>query len=394
VDALATDSAHSGAWFGLDGAKVLAHAPFGVLVFDRWGRLIGHNSASEQLLGPLREDRHGEPPRCCELLGCRRPGSALEGRCVLELLRDADGALPEIRIDLARDSEPGAVWITVAPLHGSEVVVTLRPGEYGDRRRRTNPHWISGTRLTVAVLGRTAIASAETPLEGQWLQQRPGQVFKYLLAHRDRLVPIDELAETFWPAGVDAALHNAHYFVHVVRNHLEPGRRKRTASAFIVAESGGYRLDTTRMEIDVDRFESLVSAGLAAGARGDAGAQASLSAAAELYRGDFMADEPYSEWAFAERDRLRSLVAEALRTLAGLASRAHDLDAAAAHLGRLAELEPFDVPVHRELLALQLRRGRHSEAKRHYFSLRMRMRQHFGEDLDFTLTELLAHPGA
>ncbi|MEA2253456.1 MAG: hypothetical protein QOG70_3698, partial [Solirubrobacteraceae bacterium] len=65
MDALATDSAQSGAWFGLDGANVLAHAPFGVLVFDRWGRLIGHNSASEQLLGPLREDRHGEPPRCC-----------------------------------------------------------------------------------------------------------------------------------------------------------------------------------------------------------------------------------------------------------------------------------------------------------------------------------------
>ncbi|MEA2257081.1 MAG: hypothetical protein QOG35_3126 [Solirubrobacteraceae bacterium] len=372
---------------------MLAHAPFGVLVFDGWGRLTGHNSASEQLLGSLREDRHGEPPRCCALLGCRRPGSALEGRCILELLRDADGPLPEIRIDLAPDRQPGALWITVARLHRSEVLVTLRPGEYGDRRRRTNPHWISGPRLSVAVLGRTGIASAETPLEGHWLQQRPGQVFKYLLVHRERLVPIDELAETFWSAGVDAALNNAHYFVHVVRNHLEPGRPKRTPSAFVVAEGGGYRLDTTRMEIDVVRFEALVSAGLGAAARGDRGAQASLSEAAELYRGDFMADEPYSEWTFAERDRVRSMVAEALRTLAGIAARAHDLDAASAHLGRLAELEPFDVAVHRELLALQLRRGRHSEAKRHYFSLRMRMRQHFGEDLDFTLAELLPHPG-
>jgi DNA-binding SARP family transcriptional activator len=389
---VATGGAQSGAWFGLDGARVLAQAPFGVLVFDRWGRLTGHNSASEQLLGTLHEDRHGERRRCCELLGCRRPGSALEGRCILELLREADGPLPEIRIDLGPDSQPGALWITLAPLHRSEVLVTLRPGEYGDRRRRTNPHWISGPRLSVAVLGRTRIASAETPLAGQWLQQRPGQVLKYLLVHRERLVPIDELAETFWPAGVDAALHNAHYFVHIVRNHLEPGRPKRTPSAFVVAERGGYRLDTTRMELDVERFEALVSTGLAAGARGDAGAQVSLSRAAALYRGDFMADEPYSEWAFAERDRLRSLVAEALRTLAAIAAGAHDLDAAAAHLGRLAELEPFDVPVHRQLLELQLRRGRHSEAKRHYFSLRARMRQHFGEDLDFTLTELVSHP--
>jgi DNA-binding SARP family transcriptional activator len=389
-----TAGPHPEAWSGLDGATVLAQAPFGVLVFDRWGRLAGHNPASEHLLGPLRGHRGEGAVRCCDLLGCRRPGSALEGRCVLELVREADAALPEIRIDLDPDREPGALWITMAPLDDGQMIVTLRPGEHGDRRRRTNPHWIAGPRLRVAALGRTRVASAETPLGGQWIQQRPGQVFKYLLIHRERLVPIDELAETFWPGGVEPALHNAHYFVHVVRNYLEPGRPKRRPSAFILAERGGYRLDTDRVELDVDRFESLVAAGLAAAARGDAGAHPLLVRAIELYRGDFMADEAYAEWTFAERDRLRSRVGEALRALAAMALDADDLAAAAGHLARLAELEPFDVPVHRDLLELQLRRGRHSEAKRHYFSLRARMRQHFAEDLDFTLAELVERRGS
>jgi hypothetical protein len=41
-------------------------------------------------------------------------------------------------------------------------------------------------------------------------------------------------------------------------------------------------------------------------------------------------------------------------------------------------------------LSLAIRRGRHSEAKRQYTSLRARMRRHFGEELDFTLPELAA----
>jgi DNA-binding SARP family transcriptional activator len=375
----------------LDSHAVLSYAPFGVLVFDRGGRLTGHNPAAERFLGPLTR-RGGLRPRCCDLLGCGRPGSPLDGRCILDLVGAGDGPLPEIRIDLSPGRDPDALWIVVTRLSAedSSVLVTLRAGQRADRRRRTQPHWISSPHLSVAVLGRTAVASAETPLEGQWIQQRSGQLFKYLLVHRNRLVPIDELAEAFWPAGANAALRNVRYFVHVVRNALEPGRTRRGPSSFVVAEHGGYRLDTTRIDIDADRFESLVTAGLAAAATGHPGAPASLRSAAELYVGDFLADDPYADWALAERDRLRGLADEALRTLAGLEAATGRLDGAAAYLRRLAEMDPYDVGVQRMLLSLHIRRGRHSEAKRLYAALRARMRRHFGEELGFTLPELAA----
>jgi hypothetical protein len=41
------------------------------------------------------------------------------------------------------------------------------------------------------------------------------------------------------------------------------------------------------------------------------------------------------------------------------------------------------------MLALQIRRGRHSEARRRYFTLRARMREHFGQELDFTLSDIV-----
>ena len=384
--------AGSDAWPGIDRAKVLAQAPFGVLVFDSQGSLIGHNPASDLMLGPQRLDAD-VPPRCCDLLGCRRRGSALEGHCILELAAVADEQLPEVRIDIDTADRPAALWITVAPLERDQVMVTLRPGQHGDRRRRTNPHWIYGPRLRLAVLGRTSIASAETPLPGQWLQQRAGQVFKYLVVNRNRFVAIDELAETFWAARADSALRNVRYFIHVVRDRLEPQREKRAPSTFIVAEPGGYRLDTSRVEIDADVFESLATAGLAAANRGQADAWGLLKRATDLYAGEFMADEPYAEWTLSERDRLRVLTAESLRALTRMATSAHDLKTATEHLGRLAKFEPFDVQVQREMLAVLIRRGRHSEARRRYFALRARMREHFAQELDFTLSDVAEQCG-
>jgi DNA-binding SARP family transcriptional activator len=387
---------HSG-WRGPDSSDVLSGAPFGVLVFDEHGALLGHNPAAARLLGSQwRHSADERPLRCCDLLGCRRAASALEGRCVVELVQEADSALPEIRIDLAADQDPSALWITLAPLDGEppRVLVTLRPGQFADRRRRTNPHWISTPRLQVSILGRTALASSETSLGGRWLRQRPGQLLKYLLVHRNQLVPLDELAETFWPDGADAALRNVRYFVHVVRNQLEPGRPRRVPSAFIVAENGGYRLDTTRIDIDAERFESLAAQGLHALRRDDPHAAAVLEEAADLYGGEFLADEPYADWALPERERLRRLVGDVLNGLAGLDVGAGELDRAAAHLTRLAELEPYDVDVHRQLVRLDIQRGHHSEAKRLYASLRARMRQSFGEELDFTLNDLAAEAAA
>lgn len=61
---------------------------------------------------------------------------------------------------------------------------------------------------------------------------------------------------------------------------------------------------------------------------------------------------------------------------------------AAAHLSRLAKLQPFDVEVHREVIAMCLRRGRKSEALRRYSTLRARMQRQFDEELDFTIAEL------
>ena len=112
-----------------------------------------------------------------------------------------------------------------------------------------------------------------------------------------------------------------------------------------------------------------------------------------MYRGDFLADDPYADWAFTEREYLRALAGKGLATMAQIAVSSGRLVAAADHLQRLAQLEPFDSHVHQMLIEVCLRRGRRTEALRHYHALRARLQRAFGEQPDFELTHVVAALG-
>jgi len=113
-----------------------------------------------------------------------------------------------------------------------------------------------------------------------------------------------------------------------------------------------------------------------------------LRRAIALYTGDFLADEPYAEWALAERDRLHAVAARALRALADL--HVDDPAVAIGYLERLAEVDPLDDDVQRDLLTTWLRLGRKSRAARHYQSFRVRLMREFGERPNFELSHLAA----
>jgi DNA-binding SARP family transcriptional activator len=281
-----------------------------------------------------------------------------------------------------------AVWVTVSPLGSSAgVVVHVRPGQ----RQPSGPAAAAepAPHLRVYTLGRSRVDTADGPLDGDWLLQRPGQLFKLLVAERHRVVPVEDVAETLWPDRGLQAVANVRHFIHALRRKLEPDRERGSAS-FIVGCRGGYTIDRARVRVDADEFEHRVHFGLAAVSSGDDGAATeALDDALKMYRGDFLEEEHYSEWAFAERDRLRQVARRALDALDAVKRRGDDMEGAAEALERLATLEPFDTDVQRRLLAMCLKRGRRSEAIRRYSALRAQMLRHFGEVPDFTLADLV-----
>jgi DNA-binding SARP family transcriptional activator len=355
-------------------AAVLEHLPAGVVVLDAEGRVASRNPAAERLLGP----GEGRWERCCDLVGCHRAGSALEAGCIAELARASGGAVGELLVHGAA----GALWLTAARLGGEgEVVLHLRTGDEagGD----------ADDGLRIRVLGPMRIEQAGAVLEGDWLAHRPGQVLKYLVAARGRPVGAEELLAVFWPQG-GAAGTNVRQAVHALRDRLEPGRERQAPSRYVAGRrGGGYELLPGAVAVDADAFVAAAETGLAAFAEGELPrAHAALARAAQLYRGDFLVDEPGADWAVPERDRLRALACRVLRALARVHLRAGELEGASECLQRLAELEPLDVDAQRQLLTLLLRRGRRSEAARRYEVVRRRFRRAFGEEPGFQLAEL------
>jgi DNA-binding SARP family transcriptional activator len=262
------------------------------------------------------------------------------------------------------------------------VVIEVRSGEKPEQRAETH-------RLIVLTLGRTRVEDERGSLGGAWLEQRPAQLLKYLIAERHRVVPADEIAEALWQDVQTPTLNNVRQCVHALRQRLEPDRAPRAVSSFISAHRGGYALERTCFWIDADQFEARIESGVSLFDSGTIGlAAGQLEDGISLYRGDFMADEPYADWTLPERNRLANIASRGLRTLAAIRLRAHDYEAAARSLERLAKLDAYDVVVQRELIKLCIKRGRLSEAKRRYTILRSRLMRDFGQGPGFALADV------
>jgi DNA-binding SARP family transcriptional activator len=367
--------------------------PYGLFTVDASRRVLSVNRACRETLpevAQIADAPISTPLTCCDLI-CHRLDAGDLSRCLTDEALAAAGPLPEFRIDLGVENDPDAVWLTVSPLgDDGRTVFHLRPGTAGDRRRRTEAEPGAAPRLRIFALGPTRVeTSLAGSIGGQWTDQRPGQVLKFLVCTRGRIATAEEIAQALWPDAGAVALNSVRYFIHVLRARVEPAREARAPSRFIESRRGGYSFDLRRVWLDVTDFEQLVGAGLAALVAGERPAALQrLERAMNLYRDDFLADEPYAEWALAERNRLRELAARTLAALVELRLGEGDLNAASRHSRHLADIEPYDSDTQRRHIELSLRRGRRSEAMRRYNLFRRRLRRDFNEEPDFQLADL------
>jgi DNA-binding SARP family transcriptional activator len=367
------------------------------------GRILDLNRKAREILLPASASSGGAGLHCCDLI-CSRLEPILGGGCMSERVAGSATQLPEVRMDIQTETLRGAAWVTASRLgeDGTKVVFHLRPGRADDRRRRTPPSWGSQADpsqrpdLQISTLGRFRVEGATGPINGDWLGQRPGQLLKYLICERRRVLTSDQIGEVLWPeAGPQESSSRLRYNVHALRDRLEPKRARRSPARFVLARRGGYLIDTSGVWIDADRFEVDALAGLAARDQGMTEAAAvHLADAMNLYRGEFLAGDPYLDWAIPERERLHQLACRALRAQVGISVELGELEPAADQARRLAEMEPFDSDTQRLLIEVCLRQGRHSEAHRRFTLFSKKLQQEFGREPDFGLADAERSLGA
>lgn len=226
------------------------------------------------------------------------------------------------------------------------------------------PGALRSSRLEARLLG-----SFELLIDGrevrEWRGQRGLTVLKFILASPKRSRRRDVLLDQFWP-GVDPtrARNRLHVAVSSVR------RTVRAAGDINIIEhrDGNYQIpNEVELTVDLDRFEALIDEGR--GHEVDGKTDLSISAfsqAAGLYRGDFLADDPFAEWALITREALRMSHLDLLDRLAQLYWSAGSLGECVNIAQRILTHDSCREDAHRLLMRAAAQHGRTSEVRRQY----------------------------
>jgi DNA-binding SARP family transcriptional activator/tetratricopeptide (TPR) repeat protein len=227
------------------------------------------------------------------------------------------------------------------------------------------------------ILGPLEVVRDGTPVHVGPLKQRALLIL--LLMRANRVMPIDRLINELWagrpPAQATITLQS---YISSLRRTLEPGRPAGAASTLLVWRSPGYLLRVEPDELDTLRFERLVQEGRAALGSDPARAEALLTQALTLWRGDALTDVATEGFALGEIARLTELHLSATedRIEAGLALGRHG--ELAAVLEPLVAANPLRERLRGQLMLALYRCGRQADALRSYREGRSAMVQDLG----------------
>ena len=236
--------------------------------------------------------------------------------------------------------------------------------------------------LHIRCLGRFSVSRDGVPIAAsEFRRSRAQVVLKILLSRYGRPVHRDELVEWLWsgspPCNADQLLQGA---VHYLRRALEPHLPQPGRSRFVLTEGKTYLFNPESPHwLDTREFSRKATLSEAMERRGELAASLAAShEAAELYRGPFLEDEPYSEWCSREREQLRSTYLEVLRRIGRLYGRQGQYDRAIEAYRRALAVDPLLEDVHRALMEVLWRAGRRSEALRQFHRCRSQLESELG----------------
>jgi DNA-binding SARP family transcriptional activator len=227
-----------------------------------------------------------------------------------------------------------------------------------------------GPLLEIHTLGGLQIRRAGELLSARAFGRRQAlTLFKLLIAHRGQTLSKEEICERLWP-GEDPSETQRRLYVlmHGLRHALEADPAQ---PQIVLREDEGYRfVPQVRYFLDVVRFEELLHQG--DGLEGAAALEAYRQALA-LYKGDFLADEPYADWAELERSYLRERAVGALFRMAALALDLGMQREALEAYRRILTLDPWREEAYAALIETLVVNGQEPEARSLFQQYRLRM---------------------
>jgi DNA-binding SARP family transcriptional activator len=240
------------------------------------------------------------------------------------------------------------------------------------------------SQLRIDLLGSLNVWRDGQPIPAPaWPSRKTCQLFKILVTHRHRAVSSDELIEWLWPGLAPESARNSLWVaVSRLRRVLEPGKTGRGASTFILTEPPGYRFSPAEhCEIDVETFLDRIRSGQACQRRDQWTAAIDAYLAAEaLYQGDYLAEDPYDDWAIPTRERLRETLLEAKGNLSACNLFLGRYQEALDHARTVLDHDPCRESAWRLIMEAHYRQGEQDQALRAFERCRVILAKELGVD--------------
>ncbi len=199
-----------------------------------------------------------------------------------------------------------------------------------------------------------------------WHRRRARALLGCLLSSPGRRSSREQVMELLWPdLDIDVAANRLNGAVHELRQILEPEIARPAASRMLRLERDILEIaDSTQIWVDAEAFEHMLKD--ANHCSDPTETEHLLEEAAALYRGGYLLEELYSEWAAPRRDALQRAWIGLLLDLANLRAERGMLASSIEILDRLRTAEPTNETALQRLMLLLTQLDRRGEALQVY----------------------------
>jgi DNA-binding SARP family transcriptional activator len=224
--------------------------------------------------------------------------------------------------------------------------------------------------LKIKLFGEFGVWRGEEPIEGEeWGGQKPRSLLKLLLTRPGRAFSKDEILEALWPGRTpEASDRRLRITVSQLRRVLEPELGRGSESSYVLSQRPGYAFDQRAdCEVDAWKFEEhrrRAEAAQEAGELNDAICE--YRQALDLARGEFLAEEPYEDWAMEARKEWQEHELAALSGLAECLALEGRYSEAIEASERALALDEYRDDLHRRLMLYHYCAGEQSLSLRAY----------------------------
>ncbi|HRA55695.1 MAG TPA: BTAD domain-containing putative transcriptional regulator [Thermoflexales bacterium] len=232
-----------------------------------------------------------------------------------------------------------------------------------------------GYALRVQTLGAFRTWRGEQEIEPrEWQRDKARQLFQLFLTARGQPLQREAITERLWPSlSQEAAQRDFKVALNAMYKALEPARPADAPSAYIARDGTAYWLrEEADLVIDALTFERDCETALsrldviAMGGPAFTSAIEALETALAAYRGEYLPEALYDDWARAQRERLLALYLRGSERLAAARLVLGQPDAALRLCEAIVARDPCWEGAYRLMMAAQAALGNRAQALRAY----------------------------